>query len=698
MNKMRLLVAAVAAVFCVPVAVAAAAFSVDNVFGDHMVLQRAKPVRISGSGQVGLPVTVAFRGETRKVIADGDGRWVAEFPAGQAGGPFDLKVTPGWNGNHALVFKDILVGEVWVCSGQSNMEFPVCGNRFYSLPDGEEVAAAAHDGKLRLLQGLRSMNVDGPASDLTGRPSWKPATSRDAVAPFSAIGYYFGSKLRKALDEDVPVGMINISWGGSRIEPWIPEAAFRAAGNTAVVEAIETNKTIPDEEAAKSNEAKVQIRKERFLAWMRAFVNSEPEKSAPALKDWAKPGLSLDGWTRGPRTKMLGLETPGIAWYRFPFDIPAGWEKDELVFHMDFVNDADETFLDGVKIGETGPLVGTKNYWAAPRDYTFRARPGSHVLAVRAQDHMASGGIGKEIYVKNRRTGEKIDFDGVEWCERIEFRADQKKLGERPDPEAIDGSGSRRTSSGSATCMYNAMVHPVSQMNVAGAIWYQGCSNAGEPAAYIGLQKTLIDGWRAAFRDPTMPFVITQLSALESHRPASRLPDDFWTAVTPGDLGFARLRAAQDVMRDYPQTGVVCTIDIGDHSDIHPARKEQAAERLLGEALRLKYGKGAAPGPHVGSVRREGTSLVVTLKDVGSGLVAKGGEMHPHMFALAGGDEAFYWAQAELVDGSTLRVWSEDVKEPVAVRYAFSAYPPKVTLYRRDDDLPLFPFEARVGE
>ena len=675
-----------------------AAFSVDNIFGDGMVLQRGRPVRVSGHAEPALKVSVSFRGEKRVATADAAGRWAVELPEGEAGGPYEMTVAPGWQKAGApYVFKDILVGEVWVCSGQSNMAFPVWegGHQFFRLPEGAKVAKAAKDGRLRLFNGRRALAVDGMHTDMTGRSRWLAADNPDAVSPFSAVGYFFGKKLREALDGDVPVGMINISWGGTAIEPWIPESEYVKCGRTDVTDALAAFRFKPGDDPSKALSDWKSTYERVFRDWLGKFFASAPEVSRDALANWGRVDFDDSGWTRGNAKTLDGLATPGVAWYRFAFEVPDGWKDDELVFHMDAVNDADETFLDGERIGATGPLMGVDEYWHVSRDYRFRAAAGRHVAAVRAADHYGTGYMGEGVWVSNPRTGEKIDFTGKEWVEKVEFKADAAKIGVRPKP--MGANGNPRIERDTPSAIYNAMVHPVSQMNVAGVIWYQGCSNSGDPDGYPALEKMLFDSWRTAFRDPMMPFVVTQLSSLMKHTPAERLPDDFWKDASPDKLGFAPLRAAQEKMANYPNTGLACTIDLGDHSDIHPARKEEVSERLLSEALRLRYGRAERrPGPRFSSMTRRGDALVVSFRDAGRGLFAKNGAVHPRMFAVAGEDGVFRWAEAKLNADGTASVRAEGVAKPVRIRYAWWACPIFDGLHRADDGLPLFPFEASL--
>ena len=687
------------ALVCAGAVWAQAAFTVDNIFGDGMVLQRQKPIRVSGHAEPALKVTAVFKDERCETVADATGRWSVEFSASEAGGPYEMKFLAGWEKGQTFVFKDILVGEVWVCSGQSNMSFPMWegGHEFFRLPEGAKLAKAAKDKRLRLYNGRRSLAVDGPQTDMTGRPCWRAATGYEAVAPFSAVGYLFGAKLREALAEDIPVGMIHASWGGTMIEPWIPESAYAKAGRTDVTDALAAYRFKSGEDPTATTQSWREAYERVFHAWLMRFYASAPEASAAALAAWGKVGLDTTDWKRGLRTQLDGLATPGIAWYRFEFEIPEGWVNDELVFHLDAVNDADETFLDGEKIGETGPLTGVKEYWHAKRDYPFRAGKGPHVVAVRAADHYGTGYVDEGVWVLNRRTGEKIDFTGKEWLEKVEFKADLAKIGIRPTALGVDANP--RTGRDTPTALYNAMIHPVTQMNVAGVIWYQGCSNSGNPDGYPALQKMLIDSWREAFRDPMLPFVVTQLSSLQRHTPAKRLADDFWREVTPEKLGFAPLRAAQEKMANYPNTGLVCTIDLGDHSDIHPARKAEVADRLVREALRLRYGRSdCRPGPRFKEMTRQGDTLVLTFRDAGKGIVAKNGAVHPRMFAVAGEDGVFTWAEAKVNGDGTVRVRANGVAKPVQVRYAYWACPLFDGLIRMDDGLPVFPFTASLFE
>ncbi|MGI6496288.1 MAG: sialate O-acetylesterase [Kiritimatiellia bacterium] len=676
-------------------------FTIGNAYGDHMVLQRNKPVRIVGEATPGFFIDGEFRGVRLRAMAGTDGRWTLEFPAGPEGGPFTLSVT--CQNSAPVVFQDVLVGDVWYASGQSNMEFfVVCADFFYSLRDGREVAAAANDDGLRLYQVPHGVDPVAPCDLAPMGGSWKPATSADAVGDFSAVAYWFGAFLREKLGGKVPIGMINGSWGGTLIEPWIPASAYASAGRTRELEQVAALSNPAEEIGCAEGEAVLDFQKRidadrraALEAWLRdKYFSTNPGRTAEALRDWARPDFDDSAWVSNPRERLSGLHQVGVVWYRIAFDLPAEYAGRELRFHADSINDCDEVFLDGVKIGATG--IDVPQYWMQPRDYPAGVPgPGRHVLALRVQNHYGWGAVAGRISLSCPGSGPAFDLAGLPWKECVEFHVDPQWAGIRPPAPGSDdnGWGSCQT----PTALYNAMVHPFTSANLCGVIWYQGCSNAGDPEGYKALQALQIEAWRRAWRDPAMPFLITQLSAFQEHRPEFRLPDRFWEAEAPdSNPGYAPFRQMQEGFLDYPGVGVACTIDIGDHSDIHPPNKKEVGRRLAHEAMRVCYGDASAiPGPRFREVRREGAKLRLVLDNVGDGLEVRGGVFGPHLFAVAGEDGAFAWAEASLEPDNTVLVWSDAVREPVRMQYAYTACPPEANLSRKGDGLPVFPFQTK---
>ena len=680
-------------------------FSLHSVYGDHMVLQRDKPIRIAGTASVGSHVTVSFLCRSAEAVADARGEWVVEFPPAKAGGPYDLVVTHPAHHSARIVLSDVMVGDVWFCSGQSNMEFPVWGpNPFFRLRDGKEVAAAANDVDLRLFQSPLCVEPDGPCTEPPGRPVWKQATTAEAVGEFSAVGYWFGKTIRKALDEKVAIGLINSSWGGTRIEPWISEETLKEAGRTGDLTILATARALRDVSESEREEVRRKFAAEAFVplkTWVaERFLVSDPAATAAALATWALPGIDREGWSP-VSDGIRSIPRPSVVWFRCEFELPEEAVGKEVHVLIGSVNDCDETFLDGVKIGETGCDV--PSYWLAPRNYATILRPaasGRHVLAIRAMDHFSTGGVSDTVTVGYEidGTSRTLDLSQAEWLRRTEFVADIDRIGLRPNVPSVGVDV--RLDCQTPSTLFNSMVNPYRSLAFKGVLWYQGCSNSGDPADYLVLQRLWLRDWRRAFRDDDLPFLVTQLAAYNGHHPGERSPDDFWAEEKPGEnLGFAPLREVQDAFSEERGVGLACAIDIGDHSDIHPANKKDVGIRLAHEAMRLAYGDASAlPGPRLDRVEREGGALRVHVRDAGEGLYVRGDAIGPHLFAVAGADRKFVWADASLESDGTFLVSSPAVPEPVHVQYAFSAFPPDPNLYRKGDDAPLFPFRTDLPE
>ena len=656
--------------------VANTALRTDSWIGSGMVFQRGRAFVVRGEGKPGATVQAALDGHVAKGTVGKDGRWSVTLPPFKAGGPYVLAVESSTG--EKLTMDEVYAGDVWMCSGQSNMEMPVWGSGYhYRLPDGQEVAAAAHDPMLRLMQVPHALDIR-PVDRLPEGAKWRGATTPEAVKPFSSVGYFFGLELRKR-HPDVPVGLINASWGGTRIEPWIPEGAFGAAGYGTELNRLAQARRDDLEYKSPARDG------EPFLAWVRAFLKS--------FEKGIKPGP----WTKGNRGTMPSLLQPGVAEYRFTFDVKPGEEKHNFVFHMDFVDDADITYLDGKQIGATMPTLGHKYTWERPRNYAFTVQaPGRHEIVVRGFSHRGALGIGTSIRLEDRTSGAKTEYGEAEWEERILFLADAKALGEAPMPGEV--ALESKCDNTLPTCLYNAMIAPFDGMPLTGALWFQGCANGNEADRYAGLGRTLVASWRDVFRTPKMPFLVAQIGAFKKETPKKRLPDDFWKTMEPDDTGFAYLREAQYEYGTEENCGVVCAMDIGDHSNIHFPNKKEVGRRLAREAFRIAYGEeGFAPGPSVARAFRRGSSAIVETKDFGEGLVVDGdGTISPRVFVLVGTNGVPVWATAKLIGKGTFEVSAPEVDVPAEVRYCFTGYAGGNLVRRTGDGLPIFPFRTTV--
>ena len=685
-------------------------FSLPNVYSDHMVFQRGKPIEIAGTAPVRSTVQVSFDGVRKSVRAGADGEWRVEFPALPAGTGHVIRAENGCGA--AIELKDVAVGDVWFAGGQSNMEFPVVGSQFYGLPGGWDLAGEANDPDLRILYSQRAVSPDGPCRDLPRGACWKPATSREAVGICSAVGYLFGVLLRKRLG--VPVGIVSSNWGGCRIEPWIDEGTFRRHRCKAELGQIARARRLAKggiDEATRRLKNDADRRTRLLENWLRRkFFASNPAATKAALASWAKPGLDVRGWTHGALASLSGAKEPGVIWYRREVEVPAGWDPARVRFRADWMNDTDEVFWDGRKIGAT--WIDTPSYWFAMRDYAVPAalaKPGRHVVAIRLANHFCSGGFGN-IWIGAEGSDDRIPLNAGDWAERVEMRP-SKACGERPVPPVGAEEVDPRASMTLPSTLFNAMFAPVAPLRLKGAIWYQGESNADDWRKYGLWQRLLVECWRRATRSPDMAFLQVQLAAYERHSPDNRLPDDFWKDFGPeNDQGWTAIRRVQEGIRSIRLCDLVTAADIGDHSDIHPSNKREVARRLDALAGKLVYGtKGVATGPVLKAVARKGSALRCTFSEVGSGLVVRDtpvcglagrkpapGTFVPeeHAFAIAGARGKWVWAEARL-DGNAVVVSSPDVPKPARVRYAWSMYPPSMRLFNREG-FPAFPFEGRA--
>lgn len=410
----------------------AGTFTVHKVYGDHMVLQCDRPIRISGTAAPGESVKVTIGDNSAYATAGDDGEWTAELPAMKAGmQPYSVVVT-GKEGTPGVSFEDVLIGEVWLASGQSNMEMPVySGRQFWNSANGKaEVVAADHPG-IRLFNTCqrRSVSPGVEQKEIAG-PGWV-VCSPETVGPFSALGYYFARQLHK--DLNVPVGVINSSWGGTPIQSWISEAGYRSANRTGELAKIESSR-----KPSKEQEAKIAALKKKakiaFDAWEKRFYAFDPAATA-AAQAWKNPGFDDSGWQSEEVPSSPAADFDGIFWYRRTVTIPAEWAGKELTLSLGAIDDCDETFFNGEKVGATG--TSTPNYWSVPRVYKIPGKlvkAGANTIAVRVADMYSNGGMaGPEplFYLQlGNDKNDRIRLNGA-WKYKVEFKIDTQKLGTR---------------------------------------------------------------------------------------------------------------------------------------------------------------------------------------------------------------------------------------------------------------------------
>ena len=630
---------------------------VPSLIGDNMVLQRDKKVRIWGWATPNERVTVEIGKERASTVTDSNGHWQALVGPLKAGGPVELKIT----GNNTLTFKNILVGEVWVCSGQSNMEWPLINSK-----DGAAAVAQANYPEIRLFT-VQKSTATTPLDDVKGR--WV-VTTPDQAGQFSAVGYYFGRELQQKLK--VPVGLIHTSWGGTPAEAWTSQEEL--AANPELRPILERYQMrLMDLPKQREEYAR------RLADWTQKNLYVDEGNKGEAL-GYADPQASSADWATMKLPQFVetaGLKMDGAIWFRREVDVPDAWVGKELELSLAAIDDADTTYFNGKRVGGIG--VETPNSYMVQRRYKVSAdlvKPGKNVIAVRVFDSAGEGGFGPgkmALAVVGANESSAIPLEG-EWKYKVELELTPKNPDWGSRPEAPGP-----TNQNSPSVLYNAMLAPLTPFGIRGAIWYQGESNAGRAYQYRTLFPTMIRNWRSAWGEGDFPFYFVQLANYQPVKPE------------PGESDWAELREAQTMTLREPETGMAVIIDIGEAGDIHPRNKLDVGHRLALWALANTYKqKLEFSGPLFSSSTVEGDKIRVKFKHTIGGLKAAGGG-DVKGFAIAGEDKKFYWADAR-IDGDSVIVWSKDVSNPIAVRYAWADNP--VTNLYNNVGLPASPFRT----
>ncbi|HEY8966839.1 MAG TPA: sialate O-acetylesterase [Candidatus Methylacidiphilales bacterium] len=632
-------------------------------FGDNMMLQREGKAPVWGTADPGEAVTVSVDGVKATATAGADGKWTAVLAGLKPGGPFTL-TAQGKEGTAPATANNVLVGDVWICSGQSNME--------YTLKEPDEIAAPEDPG-LRYFLVPKKATLD-PLTEIKGKAAWVDA-SPNTRATFTAVGYYFAKNLRKKAG--VPIGLIHTSWGGTSAEVWIPREGFDR-----VPEFKEQAAALID--AARNVDRDGAAFVSAFAAWEKRYgavdPGSPPGKGFAA--GWASPTLDTSDWKTLPGPAIgdwssLGVPNGGVVWVRIVVPVPAERAGKDAYLNLDAVPDFDTTYFNGEEIGHGGDKP--PYFWRSGRRYVVPGRlvkAGDNVIAVRIVSQQEKN---KGFGWLNRMG---LGFDpakvSARWAAKVETAFPPRSaeaLAAEPQPPSA-------TVDGTPTVLFNGMVLPLIPYGIKGVVWYQGESNTLRGYNYRSIFPSLISSWRARWGEGDFPFYFVQLANLGA---APRTPND--------PPGWAELRESQLVTwKTVPHTGMAVIADIGEAGNIHPADKKDVGLRLSLIALANLYGKKIEySGPVYESMAVEGGKIRLKFSHVGAGLEAKGGGPLK-LFAIAGADRKFVWADA-VIDGDTVVVSSPEVPAPVAVRYAWYSNPEGLNLYNRDG-LPASPFRT----
>ncbi len=614
-----------------------------HIFSDNMILQRDKVLKIWGWADKNEKVKIEILGQIKNAKTDKSGYWYVNLDPIPYGGPYQMKIQ---GANNTITLNNILIGDIWLCSGQSNMEMPV--NGWGQVYNYEKEIKDADYPLIRAFNVEKAMSMT-PNSDFEGK--WQ-VCSPETVSSFSATAYFFARKLNRELN--IPIGIINSSWGGTDIETWISSDSFNKLPDN-FKERYAGMKDINLAKFAQENESK----KKDYLA---ALAND------PGIKEeWFKPSSATTNWKKMQipqewgQTELASID--GIVWFRYNFTLPESANGKTATIHLGPVDDDDVSWINGIKIGET---VG----YGIPRIYDIKKgvlKNGINNLTVKVVDHSGGGGLfglPDDLYIEVN--GIKYPLAG-EW--EYKPSATNKEFG------YIDFSPNAYPS-----LLYNAMINPITPLSIKGAIWYQGENNANAAYNYRTLFPTLINDWRGKC-GYQFPFYWVQLANYMAKE------------TQPEDSKWAELREAQDMTLSLPNTGQAVITDIGDGADIHPRNKQDVGLRLALIALNKDYGKSdiVYSGPTFKKMEISGDKAIIYFDNIGKGLSVKSKYGYVEGFAIAGADNKFVWAKAYL-DGDKVIVTSDKITNPVTVRYSWSNNP-DVNLFN-SEGMPAAPFRT----
>ena len=610
-----------------------------RLISDGMVLQRNTELKIWGWASPNESIIVNFNKKLYKSTADSNGNWQVKLSPTNEPGPYEMKIDAS---NH-IVIKDILVGEVWVCSGQSNMELTMdrVKDKYGS------VIANSENTNIRQFLVPDKYDFKQPQTDLESG-EWIQANPKNLLS-FSAVAYFFAKDLYEKYH--VPIGLINSALGGSPAEAWMSEDVL-----TKFTDLYNEAQRFKDDKVIEEIETSNRDRSNKWYATANA-------KDA-GLSKWNKPDIDDHDWSE-MNVPNFWANSPigdvnGVVWFRRKIMVPKSMIGKSGKLWVGRIVDVDSVFVNGKFIGNT-------TYQYPPRKYQFGSdllKEGENTIAVRVINTSGHGGFVLDKPYFLTVGSDTIDLKGS-W---------KYKLG--TTMPAMEASVTIRYK---PSGLYNKMISPLLNYKIKGVIWYQGEANTARAAQYRELFPAMIDNWRTKWNIGEFSFLFVQLANFME------------TKSTPSDSEWADLRAAQLLtLEKCKNTAMVVAIDIGEWNDLHPLNKQTVGKRLSLAAQRLAYQdkKVVHSGPTYQSMKIVGSKIELSFSTTGNKLIAKGGELKH--FSIAGADKKFVWAKAK-IEGDKILVWSEEIKQPVVVRYAWADNPDGANLYNKEG-LPASPF------
>lgn len=619
-----------------------------SIIGDNMVLQQNADIKIRGKARPGekIVVTSGWQAEGNTVAGD-DGKWVVQLKTPAAGGPFDIIVS---GKKSADTITNVLIGEVWVCSGQSNMEMPLAGwpPRDTVMHSASAIATASFP-EIRLFTVQRKVSGE-PLEDCTGK--WE-VCSPSTAGPFSAAGYFFGRKLHEELK--VPVGLIASSWGGTPAEAWISAGSLEQAGE------------FRDEIRAIRESIPLLQEYQMWLESHRQVVADAPGEEQWKDLDFSDgkaplPDFDDSRWQAMILPAMFETATgdfDGAVWFRKTVELPEEMAGRDLKLFLGPIDDMDRAYFNGEMVGSTE----VSGFYQVPREYSVPGRlvsKGVNTIAVRVIDNQGGGGIWgmpgvMKIAVLDNSVP-SVSLDG-EWKFQpvAELSGNKFHVFSLSGNEYLEAQRPKAIGSSTPASLFNGMISPLLDYTIKGAIWYQGESNVGRHLQYSKIFPLMIENWREAWGIKDFPFYFVQIAPY------------VYGGVDSTESAF--LRESQDAALELPNTGMVVTLDIATVMNIHPPFKKEVGERLANLALENDYGKEvASQGPVFKSMKVEGRTVRVLFANTGGGLTAGSGKLAE--FEIAGSDGNYKKADAR-ISGDEVLLTSSLVREPVSARYCW---------------------------
>ena len=620
--------------------------SLPTIFSDNMMLQQGKPVPVHGTAAPSEKITVEICGQRKEATADAAGNWqVTLEPLAKLSSPTSMRVI----GTNTVTIKNVLVGDVWLASGQSNMEMRVSG-----VDNAAEEIKTANYPEIRFFMVDRDL-ASAPRKDTAGK--WLVCTPEN-VKTFSAAAYFFAREIHTSYG--IPTGVINSAVGASSCEAWTPADVLRAD------KALPQPAAIPPEEYP---DWKI------YDAVLKQIYETAAHKD-PGIKPeclaWATPDYDASAWkdvTVPGSIESRGMNIDGAVWFRTEVELPATWVGKDAQLYLGPITQNSVAFVNGTEIARQ---ENNRHQWVF-RTHKIPGKlvkAGRNVVAVRIFNEIDQGGFHPNypapLKIYQHGSGEVML--PKTWKCKVELGLEPTKMARKlPLGYQVPSA------------LFNAMIAPFAQFPVRGFVWYQGESNAGRWDQHTILFPAMITSWRKLWGDETLPFYFVQLASYQARE------------EEPGNGGWAFMRESQTKTLTLPNTGMAIAIDIGDATNVHPKNKQDVGKRLALWAKRDCYGESdtVVSGPLFASSAQEGDRIRINFTHIGGGLEAKGGELKG--FAIAGLDKAFHWAKAK-IDGDSVLVWNESIPNPAFVRYAW-ANNPECTLYNAAG-LPAVPFRT----